>query len=365
MFNLIYLFIFISVVSTLTGCGSSGSLNDTFAGRKVDYQKQSRTIKRLDVPPEMISEGMSDFMVVTNLASEVQNGKDILDTRTPEVTNSNVEFKSEGDLRYLVIHDNKKNVWDKVHKFWISQGFKITRETPELGILETDWLENKADLPQDAITKTLSSVLGGLYSTGSRDKYRVRMEDTDSNQTVRVFLTHYSSVEKEVKGLNTELVRWKKGPRDPELEVEMLGRLMLFWGFEEQKIKKLLTEKQQIAENKATILKKEDGHNTLLIKDSFPIAWRRMSIILDRLDFIIEDRNRDQGLFYLQYTLPKTEDSSVFNFWEEDKDKQNSYRIKLSPEAENTLVTIYDEKMNKISGKVLEQLNNILFEQLK
>ena len=51
-------------------------------------------------------------------------------------------------------------------------------DQPNLGIMETDWAENRAKIPQDFIRNTLGKLLDSVYSTGERDRFRTRLERT-------------------------------------------------------------------------------------------------------------------------------------------------------------------------------------------
>jgi len=378
------LILFALITTILAGCGSSGSLNDTFAGRKVDYKKQSRTIQRLEIPPEMVSEKMNDFMVVSTLASEVE--KTTIKMADGQVISTNGEesllFKpksisiiNEGNIRSLRIQQEKAAVWKKIRQFFIKKGLAIKRETPLLGIIETDWLENRGDIPKDIISSTMGKVLGGLYSAGTRDKYRVRIEEasnleqSETRKEVQLFLTHYGMFEAESKDTSGAIV-WQRGPRDPELEAEMLGQIMVYLGLEAEHAKSMLAKSEKEKEQKAEIMNDKDGHQSLLIHEPFPRAWRRTGVALDRIDFVVEDRNRSQGIYFVQYADRDADDEkgllSSLKFWGSNKPKkQEVFHIKLSSQGDNTHVNVLDKNNVVASENISKQIISLLFEQLK
>ena len=61
--------------------------------------------------------------------------------------------------------------------------------TPETGVMETEWAENRAKIPQDGIRALLGRVFDSLYSTGERDKFRTRVERSPSGGS-EVYITH-------------------------------------------------------------------------------------------------------------------------------------------------------------------------------
>lgn len=73
-------------------------------------------------------------------------------------------------------------------------GFLLKVEAPDLGIMETDWAENRAKIPQDLIRSALSTFFDSLYSTAERDKFRTRLEQDQSGAT-EIFISHRGMVE--------------------------------------------------------------------------------------------------------------------------------------------------------------------------
>ena len=55
--------------------------------------------------------------------------------------------------------------------------------------METDWSENRADIPQGFIRKAIGKVMDSVYSAATRDKYRVRLERGADGST-EIYLTH-------------------------------------------------------------------------------------------------------------------------------------------------------------------------------
>ena len=369
-----------AISSALIACDSMPDINDTFAGRKVDYKKQSRDVDTLEIPPDLTTATYDEMMVVPDIntggsatyqdyASERQGGQVVVDKVLPE--QKDIELVREGDdVRHLVIHGTKAQTWEKMREFWLNSGMLIKRENPSTGILETEWAENRADIPQDFIRSTLSYVLESFYSAGTRDKYRVRIEDGDQKNEVNLFLTHYG-MEEIIENETTERTIWKPRPRDPELEAEMLGRMMVYMGVEEQKAKALLARSATRKVDRATISRNAQGNSRLVVKETFPRAWRRTGVALDRISFVVEDRNREQGVYFVQYVDPLAEEGgdgffSGLKFW---KDKvavdQSKYQIKLFPRGDDTIVIILDSNGQPDTSKTSYRILNLLHEQLK
>ncbi len=370
----------ISIASTLAACDSMPDIDDTFAGRKVDYEHQSRDVEPLEIPPDLTTATYDEMMVVPDIntggsanykdyASERQNNRVVVDKVLPK--QNNIELVREGaDVRHLVITGNKAQVWEKMREFWLNSGMLIKRENPATGILETEWSENRADIPQDIIRSALSSVLASFYSAATRDKYRVRIEKSEQPDKIDLYLTHYG-MEEVIENETTERTIWKPRARDPELEAEMLGRMMVYMGVEEQKAKALLARSKNKKVERAIISRTAQGNSRLVVKETFPRAWRRTGVALDRISFVVEDRDREKGLYYVQYVDPLAEDGnkgffSKMKFWKDDVAvDQSQYQIKLLARGDDTVIIILDSNGQPDISKTSYRILNLLHEQLK
>ncbi len=365
----------LAIASVLSACSS---VDDTFSGRKVDYKKQSRDVEPLEIPPDLTTANYDEMMVVPDINtggiasyqdySKERQGGAVVDKVLPK--QENIKLVKEGnDVRHLVITGTKDQVWEKMREFWLNSGMLIKRENPATGILETEWAENRADIPQDFIRSALSYVLESFYSAGTRDKFRVRIEEDEEPGKVDLYLTHYG-MEEVIENETTERTIWKPRPRDPELEAEMLGRMMVYMGVEERKAKALLARSTTKKVERAVISRNAQGNSRLVVKETFPRAWRRTGVALDRISFVVEDRNREEGVYFVTYNDPLAEEKGGFlsglKFW---KDKttadQSKYQIKLFPRGDDTVIIVLDANGKPDSSKTSYRILNLLHEQLK
>ena len=94
-----------------------------------------------------------------------------------------------GTQRWLVVKGEPEEIWPVVKDFWHELGFLIKLELPEAGVMETDWAENRAKIPEDIIRNTLGRLLDSMYSTSERDKFRTRMERGEGG-TTEIYISH-------------------------------------------------------------------------------------------------------------------------------------------------------------------------------
>jgi outer membrane protein assembly factor BamC len=240
--------------------------------------------------------------------------------------------------------------------------------------METDWAENRAKIPQDIVRSFLSTFLDSIYSAAERDKFRTRLERNEMGST-EVYISHRGMTEV-VEGGNLQRTIWQPRSADPDLEAEMLSRLMMRFGVEEEKAKLELTTGKSIAQERAHI-DRETG-STLIINEAFDRSWRRVGLALDRIGFTVEDRNRVEGVYFVRYLNPdkdtkkKGDDEGILSsimFWRgNDKDdaKAAKYRIQVDNiRADASKVTLLNDDGTPVNSVTTTRILKLLHEQLK
>ncbi len=329
----------------LSACSSTG-IDELIPDSSVDYKREKQAQRNLVVPPDLASARINDRMRVPDLLDvspsysglsmdqESRNTQPFSPLKShvlPE--NSQVEVGRDGDMRWLIVDAPAEAVWDRVIDFWQDQGTLLEEQNPQLGFMRTAWLENRANISRDFITDSLRRVFDGLYETGLRDQYQVRFERLDNRKT-ELYLTHYGMQEKLVETASStgENTIWTLRDRDPQLEAVMLRRLMVFLGTTDERARAQLAADSKRKQSLVQMVKGDEGAK-LLIPEGFARSWRLIGLALDRAGFVIEDRNRSAGLYYIQYNDPATRATSsgfwsMFKFWGEDEaPKDNRYQI--------------------------------------
>jgi outer membrane protein assembly factor BamC len=291
-----------------------------------------------------------------------------------------VQLERDRDQRWLTVKGDPDKVWPLVRKFWIDNGYALSRESPEIGIMETEWHEDRAKIPQDFIRRTLGRVLDGVYSTPRRDKFRTRLEKGAVPGTTEVFVSH-RGMEEIYTDANQTATKWQPLPPDPELEAEMLSRIMVAMGGEETKVAaerakapagRLTTAVAAAPEARNAVLE-NSGAGPLVVNDGFDRAWRRIGLALDRTGFTVEDRDRSKGLFYVRYIDPEAQaadDESFLGklaFWRPaPKAPKPQYRIRVAEAgASASQVTVQDANGAPDQGATAKKILGVLYEQLK
>ena len=315
--------------------------------KKVDYKSESKQVQPLEVPPDLAAPNASDRFTVPEAnaatASDYNQGQQPAtkavakqSTLLPQTGKARIE--RAGNQRWLVVDAPPEQVWPQVKEFWQEMGFIIVSENAETGIMETDWAENRAKIPQDALRNLLGKVIDQAYSTPERDKFRTRLERGQQAGTTELYVSHRGMYEMYVNDANlrqTGRTVWQPRPADPELEAEMLKRMqMKFDGEKSIDTVQAQTKPTAPPPPRAVVSKEAGGAPVLVMKDDFERAWRRVGLSLDRLGFTVQDRDRARGLYYVRYLNPDLDTKkpgllSRLAFWESDgsKGKAAEYRI--------------------------------------
>jgi outer membrane protein assembly factor BamC len=358
------------VAIALAGVLLTSACSSMSGNKKADYKK-ARTTESLEVPPDLTATSINQAPDLPNAAgtslSEMTKTAPAAGTSTVLPEKSDIRLERDGNEQWLLIQADPSQVWPKVREFWMQQGFLIKMEDPRLGILETGWNENRADIPSDIIRNTLGKVLDFVYSAATRDQFRVRLENGATPGTTELYLTHRGMEEVVTGTAEDRSTMWKPRPPDPELEAEMLKRLMVFLGVDEEKAKTQLAAQSQV-QSRAELVSDSSGI-MLIDKEDFSRAWRRTGVALDRVGFAVEDRNRADGVYFVRYNDPLGGEEkgllSKLAFWSSDEEKAKQYRIVLQAQGPETHIIVRNEQGEREKSSTAKRILTLLEEQLR
>jgi len=233
--------------------------------------------------------------------------------------------------------------------------------------METDWAENRSKLPQDIIRSTIGRVIGGLYDTGERDRFRTRIERTANGS--EVYISHRGMVEV-YTGERKESTTWQSRPADPQLEAEFLSKLMVRLGTREETAARAAVAGAPEVPARA---RTQGGANAALeVDEPFDRAWRRVGLALDRTGFTVEDRDRTGGLYFVRYIDPKYAGKDEPGFFSRlfglDKDSQRGpvrYRIAVKGSGDKTQVSVLSSSGAPEAGDNAQRIVGQLVNELR
>ena len=380
-----------SLFALLAGCSSVERLT---SGDKVDYRSASTTTKTLDVPPDLTQLGRdprfqappsgsvsaSSFQSSASaVAPAGPSGPPITVSAAPTTATATAQtppsdearIERAGSQRWMTTHLSPEQLWPQLRTFWQERGFNLVVDEPTAGVMETDWAEDRAKLPNDLIRNTIGKLLESLYSTGERDKFRTRVERTANGS--EVYISHRGLVEVYV-GVQRDTTMWQGRPADPQLEAAFLSRLAQKLNAKEEPGKATAAAKPASEAAplpaRARLLEGTPGA-AMQVDEGFERAWRRVGLALDRTGFTVEDRDRSGGLYFVRYVDPaqaaKEEPGFFSRMFGGGKTAQSPtrYRIAVKASGDRTTVSVLDAQGAPESSEVGKRIVALLVEDLK
>ena len=358
-----------TLTAALLACGLGGctTVSDSFTSSKIDYRSSASTpAPTLQVPPDLTQlsndpryQPPAGGNVSANAMQTSESTSQAGAVPAMQRASAGVRIERAGDQRWLVVRQTPDQIWGTLRTFWQDNGFTLATDTPQIGVMETDWSENRAKLPNDVISRTVGKVFDKLRDTSERDRFRTRIERNEAE--TEIYISHRGVEQVGSVDRGGESLRWQNRPTDSGLEAEMLARLMLRLsgsdtGNKASDIRAIETAARSVgatpaAPARARLLAQTNG-SALQIDDSADRGWRRVGLALDRSGFTVEERDRSQYSYLVRYVDPKLAGleepgffSRVFGGARKDDLQGTRYRLKLTPDSgASSSVSILDDK---------------------
>jgi len=373
----------VAVLASVLLLGSCSSMNEWLEG-KVEY-KAASTLPPLEVPPDLTSPARDNRYVVpetgkstatlSGYEAERRDAKPLAGAATAVLPQpEHMRIERAGTQRWLVVDQPPEKLWPLVRDFWQENGFLVKLELPEVGVMETEWAESRARLPQGGARGLLGRALDQLYSTSERDKFRTRLDRSADGKGTEIYISHRGMVEvyttmRDPSSNAPGDTRWQPREPDPELEVEFLRRLMVRLGAQEEKARTIVASAAAQQEQRAEIKKGVDGAEALQVFEPFDRVWRRVGLALDRVGFTVEDRDRQKGVYFVRYADPDVEKDTrgLLSRWfsSDSKVKAQQYRVQITQAGTSSQVNVLNKDGAADSSKTAQRILTLLHEQLK
>ena len=354
-------FALLALVASLAACSALES-------DKIDYKSAGKA-PTLEVPPDLTQLSRDNRYAVPGgavTANSYQAGLANAPSLPTAVSSvGDVKMERAGTQRWLVVNRSADQLWEPVRDFWQESGFLLTTDQRNLGIMETDWAENRAKLPQDIIRGTIGKLMDSLYSTGELDRFRTRLERTPNG--TEIFISH-RGMEEVYSSSRKDQTTWQPRASDPELEAEFLRRLMVKLGVSQEQSKVIAAAG---AAPQTAKVANVGGQPMVQINDNFERAWRRVGLALDRTGFTVEDRDRTAGTYFVRYVPPNPNKSepSIFSkmlsFGSSKTEAPLKFRILVKGQGETSTVSVLNEAGAPDSTANAQRIVQVIADDLK
>lgn len=297
--------ILVVAIALLTACSTSAT-NEQVNSKVFDYKAPPVKAPTLEVPPELTSYSGDDRFSIPGETETGTSYSDFTKGGANRKANSvlpivkNVRLERNDRQRWLVVNDKAENIWPLAKTFWQENGLVIKIENAQVGVIETDWSENRAKIPTDGFRKVVGSVLDNLFSSGERDQFHTRLERSKDGNSTEIYISHYG--QQLVAEPGDTGFRWIPRANDPELEATMLQLFKSKLGGGSG----ILDSKQKLPAPAVTetvtvpkLNKLADGSQSILLYEPFDKSWRKVGLALEQTRIPLADKDRSKGLYYL------------------------------------------------------------------
>ncbi|MCW0206450.1 outer membrane protein assembly factor BamC [Achromobacter veterisilvae] len=280
---------------------------------------------------------------------------------------TDMRVERDGDLRWLVVDRAPEDVFPRLIDFWTENGFTVASNNPSAGLIETDWAENRAKIPESWLRQALGMILESAWDSGEREKFRTRVERVNGH--TEVYVSHRQMLEKRV-GADGGQVQWQNGKEDPGLNAAMLARMMVYLGSDVDNARKLVQQAEAAPQKPALQQDVRAQGTSLIVGESFDRAWRRVGVALDGGGFAVDDRDRSAGDYFVRYvdtdTGEKIEQPGFFSrmFSGDKKAEAPQYRIHLASTGDQTEVTVLDANGARDNSATAQRLLSVLKDKM-
>jgi outer membrane protein assembly factor BamC len=296
-----------------------------------DYVNSSKA-EKLQLPPDLSEYETSDTYNVPGAATSYTDYENQRNRTIEKVEllkdPDGIKLVKSGNFRWLIVNKSPDKIWPHLEDFWYEQGFNMKKTNRRLGIMETEWTTPENIEEELGIADTFDSWLDSLSGDDEKTKFRTRIEKGSQIDSTEIYISH-----RKRDGVNTEAMerinRALEGtynpstvyqipeyksdddPKEPvpsgdieltevdmQINAEIMRRLLVFLGMQDLDAKERIEKPQVIVKAKLV----NDNGKAIELYEPFDRSWRRVSIALDMIGFLTEDRDRSKGLYYVTYT---------------------------------------------------------------
>lgn len=352
-------------VLALSGCSTWNQLIGT--EESVDYKSTVRS-DPLSIPPDLTQvnqgahyrapEGTATF---SQYAQSQQEQRNISDADRVLPQPEGITVKRDGDLRWLVVDKPAEEIYPQIVEFWGDNGFTIRSQDPRAGLIETDWAENRAKIPEGWIRSALGSIIDQVFDSGERERFRTRLERVDGK--TEIYISHQHMVETPTS--DGTAFKWVFGKEDPGLNAAMLARLMVYLGTDVQQAQQLVTQAEKDPDM-PEITQSDSGTAALNLNEPFDRAWRRVGVAIDSAGFSVDDRDRSTGDYYVRYldtdTGEKIEQQNFIGrlFGSKNTAEAAQYRIHVGQAGGGSQITVRDAEGQVLDTETARRILSVL-----
>ena len=300
-----------------------------FRDRSDDYRK-ARVEPAIELPEHIDSDTIGDSYAIPPIADRTTLDE-TFEIPTPDrladdINRDSVRINTLGAQRWILVDGAPGQVWPRLRGFLSLNQLSVQRVDATSGIIETSWLQPQGeDLLQE--------------------RYQLRIEQGVQRGTSEVYILQAD--------MRSGTDSWPELSSSDERELIMTQELGQYLADSAAAAAVSMLAEQAIDSSGRVTLEEDENANVYInLHLAFDRAWASIGRALEKAGYLVEDLNREQQVYYVQYSLERDKDSegffsSLFS-WGDDElapGEGTPYLIKVHTGDDNT-VTITIELQN-------------------
>jgi outer membrane protein assembly factor BamC len=329
------------LVTFFSGCSSLPALDEVVKDNSKKYQK-AETMPPLDIPPDLSTSRINDEFAEkddgASYSDYAESANNPLAAKYNVAPSTKPALTGEGGSRHLIVYGQSAVIWQRMLDFWAVNGMNVKRQDQTLGLMDT-----------------LEDADGYAY--------RVRVESGDLPNTLEMYIgaANFDSNEQKNETKLRQLAEYMgtkhRADRQQVAAVQQ----------------QQASQPQAFKSINAVIIDEASDHQALMVDRDFDSTWRSVGRIVDSKYFIVQDREHERGVYFVQYLDPfliaKQPDETLLSklaFWQDEMDiaPDMFFYIKLVTEIDETKVIILDIDQVRTSLPSAKRLLRLIQEEL-
>ena len=321
----------IVLLGCLSGCswffGDDGLFPDN-AGR---YQTAPE-LAPIDVPPHLSTEAIQPDYPVPPVAESAQLAAQFETPRPTPLTANNqadsVRIQSLSGERWALVNVAPGQLWPQVRTFLTTSGIGVAAVDAEAGLIDTQWFK--------------------LEDQELAVRFRFRVDTGVQRNTAELHVLQQNR--------GVEDVDWPRESDEADLERKMLQDVAQYLANSAESVPISMMADRSMSDSGRITVEDTEQETRIRLALPFDRAWASLVKGTEQADFVIDDRNRSEGVLYATFVGPQEEEGSGWFDWlwggeDEHPLAGHRYQIHLHAEKDDMMLIT----LRGVDGEVIER----------
>ena len=344
------------VALMLGGCGWLSDDRGLIVDRSDDYLDAEERPALL-VPEDLSGVAIREVMVIPPVEDRV--GSETYPDKAPQPNSlyvreeaQSVRMQSLGERRWLLVPQPPSIVWPKIKQFLADSGVEVAFEAPEMGRLDTRWLEVDSSATRGVVRLVLRDGRQAAQVSSGRDRIMLRLEQGIRVRTSEIHLRIQND------SVRVPGATFPDSSDIPEMEKEMLDELggYIAANVSDESVSFVATNIS--TQTKARMTRGPGGEPILLLYLDFARAWATVNRSLIEADADVVLADKDAALFDVVVTESNLnqQEKGWFRSMFDGSDGAVTIRVRLDERDQAQGVTIHDEQDQLLESHLSERI---------